>query len=380
MNMFQDPLVILCFASIIVIAFIILIAVTYLDPMRKKIKELGGKITRRGAGVLAVDGSALTLEYFSGSRDSSPWLKIAASGTFGSDLVIRQETSSDKFFKKIGLNREVQLSDQEIDEKLFFECDNPEFLKQLFLNADLKPLVLNILGHFSSIEITRNRCTFKRCPCEALNKISNEWVFAWARQLLAFVASVPRFVPGHHPEIASFKTWRVVLYAIGFVAFIAGIVSFLWANISFRVVDGARLWLLSIEANIVLSAGAFYYAFQKIKGFSRSARVLTHFLCTFGVGILLLGRYGVAVANGYFDETSARKFEQPLIGKYTTTHKSTTTYHAVVAPWHPEGRGWEFTVSPDAYGKIRVGRTYYGIVTKSGRYGFEWVVSERLIR
>jgi hypothetical protein len=346
--------------------------------MRRKIKELGGKINRKGEGVFTVDGQTVAVQYFSG--EGGPWFKISVSGTFGSQLTIRPETSRDKFYKKIGLNKEMQISDAEIDKDLFFECDTPEFAKQLFLSAQVKPLILKIFSYFNSIEITRDKCTIKRFPCEKLNKINNEIITDSARKLLNFVSFIPRSVSSYHSEVFSFKSWRAILYFIGYGLLVCGGICTLWANISFRVVDAMRLWLLSISINIAIFVAALCFAFQKIKGFSTSSKVLIHFLFSFGIGIVLLGRYGFAVTNGILDMTPAQKFEQVLINKYTETGDNSTTYHAVVAPWRPARSGWKFTVSQGEYGRIRVGKTYYAIITKSGRFGFEWVLSERLIR
>ncbi|MCX5708982.1 MAG: hypothetical protein NTY14_08480 [Candidatus Omnitrophica bacterium] len=377
MNLFLAPIIVIFF--VVMVVAVIFVTTRSPNSMKKKIKELGGDVNKKGAGVLIVGGKTLTIEYFPGSRNSSPWFKISTSGTFGSGLLIRWETSRDKFYKKIGLNQEVQVSDKAVDERLFFECDTPEFTKQIFLNPDVKPLVLKILSSFSSIEITEKTCTFTRSPSEPFNEISNEVIMDSARKLLAFVESIPRSDLGYHPEVSVFKTWKAALYFIGYGILVCGVVSFFWADFSFRVVDSLKLGLSSIGVNAVIFSAGSYFAFRRIKGFSTSSKVFIHFLFTFGIGILLLGRYGFAVANGIFDKTPAQKFEQVVMDKYTTTHKSSTTYHVVVAPWRLAIRPWGFTVGRAEYLGIVPGKTYYRIVTKPGQFGYEWVVSESLI-
>ena len=379
MNASSDYFVIIYLVSLVAIIVFIVVAIKLFDPMRKKIKEICGGVNRKGVGIFTVDGKTITMKYFAGSRNSSPRLKISTYGIFGCELVIRRETSRDKFYKKIGLNQEIQVPDKEIDEELFFECDIPEFTKQLFLNADVKPLALKILSYFNSIEITRDTCTLTKCPCERLDNISNEVIVDSARNLLIFVSFIPRFISSYHPEVLSFKKWGTALYFIGYGILACGVICFI-LSFAFRVVEPLRLWLLSIAVNILLFSGATYFAFQKIKGFSTSSRSLMHFIFSFGIGILLLGRYGVAVANGILDKTPVQEFKQVLVDKYTTRHKSSTTYHVVVSSWLPANPGWRFTESKEEYSRIQIGKTYYMIVTKSGRFGFEWVLYERLIR
>jgi hypothetical protein len=377
MNSLIGPFVVIFLAF--TVAIIIFVTTKRPMTMRKKAEGLGGKINGKGAGVFIIDGKTLVMEYSPGCRNSPSWFKISTSGTFGSELVIRLETPRDKFYKKIGLNQEVQVSDQKIDERLFFECDKPEFIKQLFLDQDVKLLVLKILCCFNTILITGNTCTFTRSPSEALDQISNEEITDSARMLLTLVSSIPKSDLGYHPEVVFFKSWRALLYVIGYGILICGVVSFLWANFSFRVVDSLRLWLISIAVNVFLFAAVSYFVFQKIKGFSTSSKVFIHFLFSFGIGILLLGRYGFAVANGNFDEAPAQRFERVVIDKYFTTGKSSTTYHVVLAPWRLGARPWQFTVGQGEYSGINLGKTYYMIATKPGKFGFEWVVSEKLL-
>ncbi len=364
------------YLSTIVFIFVLVI---FSNPMRKKIKEFDGQMNRQGEGIFSIDAKPVIIKYFPGFRGRSPEFRISTPGTFGAKLVVRTETSQDKFYKKIGLNSEVQIPDKELDDKFYFECDIPEFLNQLFLNSDVKPLVLDILTNFSSIEITKNICTFKQYPSGALENISKESITVATRKLLMFVTFIPRAVGNPHLELASFRIWRFILYFGSNIVLIGGIVFWAWASISFRIVDTFRFWYLSAGwAFACVSIGA-YLAFLRIKGFSTSARVFIHFLISFGIGTLLLVRFGGAAFNGIFDKSSVKKFEQVVINKYMTTHKSSTTYHVVVEPWHSGKSGWEFTVGQGEYAHIKPGSTHCQILTKSGRLGFELVISERLI-
>ncbi len=365
--------------TLFLLAIFIFVVRIFCGPMRKKIKEFDGKINSKGEGVFSVDGKTVTIQYLPGSRSRSPEFRMSTPGSFGAELVIRTETSLDRFYKKIGLNSEVQISDQELDDKFYFECDVPEFLNQLLLKSNVKPLVLDVLTNFTSIEITQNTCTFKQYPSGPLKDISKENITAAARKLLSFGNFIPQVVDDPHPELVSFKMWRSILYFMGTTILIGGIASSLWASISYRIVDALKFWCLSAGWAFAFMFVAANFTFLKIKGFSTSARVFLYFLGFAGVGTLLLARFGGAIYNGIVDQSSVQKFEQTVIDKYTTTHKGSTTYHVVVEPWRSGRNGWEFTVGRERYGHIRVGATHYKILTKAGRFGFEWVISESLI-
>ena len=80
------------------------------------------------------------------------------------------------FFKKIGLNREIQLADEFVDTNVYFECDEPEFVKHLFSNEQVKYSIVGIHKTWGTITISRNSCMVKISPCEPLSKIRNEWI------------------------------------------------------------------------------------------------------------------------------------------------------------------------------------------------------------
>ena len=371
----------LAFLPFIIFSVFILIIIAsrfIFNPVKKKMGELGGRINRNGEGVFSIDGQPITLKYTPGSRNRSPEFSLSTSGSFGADLVIRRETSQDRFYKKIGLNQEVPISDRELEDKFYFECDVPEFVNQLLSNADVKPLVLDIFNTFSSIVITQNICIFKLYPSSPLEDIAQESITDASRKLLSFVRFIPQNIGEPHPELASFRMWRFILYFIGITALVGGMVFFIWASVSFRIVDEARAWYWSLTASISVVVCMLYLAYLKIKGFSTSSRVFICFLITFSMGTLLSARFGGAVYNGVFDQSSTKKFEQVVINKYTTTHKGTRTYHVVIEPWHPAMSYWESTVTHRAYTSISLGSTLYQIFTKSGRLGFEWVVGERV--
>jgi hypothetical protein len=349
------------------------------NPVKKKMKLMGGSFNNKGEGLLSVDGKAFKLQYTAASRNRRPELKLSVPGQFPAELTIRIETSQDRFYKQIGLNNEVQLADQQLNDKFYFECDVEEFLKLLFLNSDVKPLVLDIMSSFSSIEITKKGCTFKQYPSAALESISHETILSYARKLISFVKYIPSSISTPHPELVSFQQWRFILYLLGGLASLSGFISFVWADTSFRIVDSLKFWNLTLTWALFIILPIGYFAFLRIKGFSTSARVLIYFILSFSIGIVLLTRFGGAVYNGKFDHSLVKKFNQVVINKYTTRHKSSTYYHVVVAPWHAGQKWWGFTVGSQTYSFIQPGVTHYEIATKEGLLGYEWIISEHLI-
>ncbi|MEI7998628.1 MAG: hypothetical protein WCH62_03890 [Candidatus Omnitrophota bacterium] len=352
-------------------------AAFFFNPFNELINSLGGKVNLNGEGVFPFQGKNISLKYTPGSRNSSPSLKLIIDGTFGANLLIRKETSLDKFYKRISLNRELQISDRDVNDKLYFECDDQEFLNYLFLNPNTKSEVFDILKDYSDIEISKNKCLFKKHPSPNISEITKEHVLLSAKELFDFSLLIPNS-GGSHPELATFKIKSIILYSLGTITLATGIISMIWANISYCVVDPIRLWVwasnYSVSFALVLVSGAFF----SIKGFSTSSKIFSYFFITLCLGAPLCGRYGIAVYNGFYDRSPVEEFEQVVINKYITHHKSSTYYHVVVSPWRQKMKDWSFTTNSLEYDNIQLGDTQYTISTSAGRLGFEWVLSERL--
>ena len=360
--------------------FIALVVILFISksPMKKKMKDLGGEVNKQGNGLITVDGRLILVQYIPGSRNRSPEFIISITGSFGAELTIRQETSQDRFYKSIGLNREPQIMDKQLNDRFYFECDVEEFVKQLFLSPDVKTLVFAVSDRFSSIVITKKACLFKQYPSPELDQLSPESITEAARQLIQLSKSIPQSISNPHPELMSFKRWRFVAYLMGGLAALTGFVSFVWASGSFRIVDNFAFWntTLSYAVVFILIISSFIYV--KIRGFSTSSRVLIYFLAMFIVGSILSFRYAGAILNGIKDRSAVKTHDQQVIEKYITTHKSSKTYHVVVDAWRAGRKPWSFTVSHRLYENTTEGSSLYRIETRSGYWGYEWVLSEDL--
>lgn len=348
------------------------------NSLKPLIIQNQGSININGEGILNVEGREVFVKYTPGSSNRSPEFKMYANGEFGTDLLIRYETSGDKFYKSVGLNREVQVPDREVNDQLYFECDDQDFVNRLFLNSKTKVDVFDLLKNYTDIEITTKRCLLKKYPAPPLSSITQEVLMASAKEVLDLASLIPNKA-GEHPEIITFKLRRAIVQVLGTIILVMGIFFWIWANVQFRVVDAMALWICSTNFTIPLALAVSALVFFIIKGFSTSSHVLTYFVITFSIGIILTGRYGAAVYNGIYDKERPSVFNQPVVDKYTTTHKSSTTYHVVVEKWRENMSNWHFTVSSSLYYQIHVHSTKYQIMTKPGRLGYEWVVFERML-
>jgi hypothetical protein len=322
-----------------------------------------------------IDGRTAYLSYYSISRYSSPELKIYMKGTFGAALVIRRERTIDRFWKSIGLNREVRIPDQELADKFYFECDDQGFVNQLLSDAGAKPLILDVFSRFNFIEITPTSCAFKQYPSDPLDDLGKDFIMDAAHKLSNFVDLIPVSAGVGSARLAFFQTWSGVLNFLGAGVLGLGCLFFFWAG-EYTLVDELRAWGLAAQWFWALYVPAACLAFVVIKGFSTSARVLIRFLISFGIGAFMVLRFGGVVYNCNFDHSPADRHQQIVVDKYVFHNKGGIFLNVDVTPWRVGMRNWTFAVNPGEYGRIRPGITRYFILVKPGRLHFEWVTGQ----
>jgi hypothetical protein len=263
-------------------------------------RELGGKITIDGKAVFQFRGKEIFVRYKGISRRGTPaTLGISTKGAFGGRLLIRRRSSWDRFYKKIGLNRELENSDPELFSDFYFECDDQEFLNQLLLNKEIKDRALKLLSYFSYIKIVPTSCLFKKCPAEQIASISKENILGIANEMLDFSAQIPT-TGGSHAELA-IRIKSYVLYFLGTTILFIGIMSLIIVSGGlYAVTADPELWIRTSEYCLAICLVVLVGAFFMIKGFSTSSKVLHYFLWSFCFGAFFIAWYGYPLYEGIF--------------------------------------------------------------------------------
>ncbi len=359
--------------TVILFGFIYALDTVY-NPLKEAMAQLGGKINYKGEAVFSLQGREICVKYYRGSRHSMPYIRMYVPGNFAGRLHIRYENSMDRFFKSIGLNRELQVSDRTTNSKLYFEGENQEFLKRLFTNPAAKEKVFELVTNSSSITITPSRCQVRMVCASKFTPMEKDLMVMAAKQLVSLAALIPSTTDSH-PDQAIFMIKRLCLYMSGSIALVVGIFSLGKGIMFYPIVDYGHLWIMSFACSVVIIVGVGAVVFLFIRGYSTSSKVFIYFLCTFSIGIILCARYGTAVMNGAQDISPVKQFDQVVMRKYMTTHKRSTTYHVDIKPWRSNRSAWSFTVNSNEYNSINPNQTVYRISTRQGAYGWEWITA-----
>lgn len=318
----------------------------------------------------AIDGRNVTVEkvYGSGKRKSPPRLVVTVDGTFAGKLRIRYENVWDRFCKWIGLNKEPEIPDRQVNDQLYFEGDDQQFVNRIFLNSELKRRVLEILAQKFIITIQPQKCTFTQYSYD--DPFDETVAQGFANVFGDFAAGLPK--SGEIEQNSRFEITKGLLWTLGFgvaaLGFILLIMSF-----QYCVVESGECWAYAKQYIAPLLISAAVVSFFLVRGFATSSNVYLVFMLCFNLGVVMAAYGGTQYVNGKYDETiEATDHIATVINKYTTRHKNSTSYHVVLPGWGNHRSSYSFTVSYATYASIIPGVTKYDVRTKPGKLGIEW--------
>lgn len=291
---------ILVFLLFVILLLFICVVFFRINAFKKLVAPLGGKGTASGTAVFPLRGKDIFLKYVSSntpSRDLSE-LHVYIKGAFGARCVLRPKGALDQFYIDIGLARELNAADPGLKDKVYFECEDQEFLNRLLINKKTHGKILGLLNDYTRIEITRDTCRFKK-NMPWVPSMTQENLLKMANDVLDFAAQIP-LGGADGIEFKAFESRRRIFAILGTMILALGAVCFL-RSAPFAHVESWRLWLWSLMYSAVVWLVVLPVAFQMLKGFSTSPRIFLYFLLTFCPGIVLIGRYGTAIYNGVYD-------------------------------------------------------------------------------
>jgi hypothetical protein len=339
----------------------------------------GGRRTSMYGGVINADGRDVAFHYTPRSKNSPAVLRLTLTGNFYAHAVFHTESSTEKFAKGIGLNREVQTNDPMFDNLVYIECEDKLFIDWFLKEPDTRQLLLEVLRTFTRFEIDGCRAVLVKTPCDDLALVASDDIRMAAQRMAILVASLPPAAGGQASSTPNTDEARgLERFFIGVVIAIvgAGVVLLIWGLSAYDPVMKGRLFSSSLYVSLPLAALAGYYFFNQLKGLSTSMRSFSTVTVTAVAGLILCCWGGAAVLNGMMDISPAQTHECNLSDKWISHSKNSTTYHVRVSSWDPQFPSYQFSVSHVLYDRLTSGDPCQ-IISRAGYLGFEWVTSRQ---
>jgi hypothetical protein len=305
---------------------------------------------------------------------SSYTIKIAcpSSGIFS----ISRESGFDRFFKSLGVTREIQTGDKDFDQEFFINTNAIEFTSAFFMNPEKCLTVKSILElGFTKVEHDGKTMAAICSPVKFEEPLDQTVI----QKIVSFLTQLSENINDHPGEgiYQASKNWkikRIVAFSIPILLCIVGVPTFFLGFFEYTPLDKWELFLKTLKFSVPSFLFFLIMALKLIKGRSSSHRelivVLVLALVAFPGAGMGLGTF----LNGWLDQSGATSYVVPVLEKYTTSTKNGKNYHLVLKSWRSSRYSESLRVSSSEYMRVKPNRTEMKVVTKPGYYWFEWIV------
>ncbi len=302
---------------------------------------------------------------------------------------VRREGGMERWFKRIGVNREMSIGVERFDAAFYLDASDPEALQRLLQVPEVRVRVERLFAHaYAELDLTGGWLRALFTPAPGAGVIGPALLDPAVETLHMLATLLGEGADGHTPEVdeppayapyAPNGGWtlrRVVAYLIPIVLLVAAPILLAFGIVDYPPLDatpfwhgallGLPLWLPLLWVSVRLLRGAAY----------SHTDVLT-------VGLLLLiATPLLAIAllvglNGCLDPVAAQRHPLTVAATYYTRSDRSTSYYLQVPSWRTPGALEELSVRRALYEQLAVGdRVEVGI--RPGYLGYPWISSVQL--
>ena len=376
------------FIAFAILFFLTIIIIIAIKQGNKRKEQIIGSLesdrikTKNNSGYGKIDDTEYEFEYFAGSRNAPAHflIKINLSSIVKAAFNIRKETKTDHFFKKLGIVQEIETNDIEFDRKFFIQTEFPSFSYKLLSLQNVRKAIQSIFSFgFTEVTFKKNQIIARVRPLKKDFSTSSQMVENIATELKFISEEIEKISINPIPEQVKNQFWRYVVYIKTALISIASITFLIIGIVKFRPFDGGTIFLHSLSFSLVCFVLFSYFAMIFLKGRSNSHHELIVIWIISLFSFIILGFGVMTTLNGALDKSNENEIETILLRKYYTKSKNSYTYYAVVESWRKGKVEQKIRVSRSFYKKLEKEKSRILIITKPGKFDFEWMVGYQLL-
>jgi hypothetical protein len=288
---------------------------------------------------------------------------------------------------------EVQAGDRNFDEFVYVESSQPQFVQHVLENARLRGLLVQCFEMgVSKIEVgggylkSGQGCiTIERSPY----KVKRDETLAHITEVLPLLECLHAELgeeqgrselPGRRQRGRSTRHKEAWLYAALSVFGALSIGSFFYGYEYFKPFALWESFLYSLSYSIALTLLCCAFVVFWVKGMSSAHRTVPiGWIVSLSCSLLLCWG-SVMWINGEWDASEKQSHEVPIVKKYYSRNKNSTSYFLIGASWDPQIPEVKLKVSRARYDRVHPGRTLMRVVTGKGYLNYEWISSYEEVR
>ncbi len=370
----MSPVLIITIVSFFII-FIISIISYKLAKRRKNNPKFNEDKIKRGAKVSDIyQGISYSYIYFRGGQNSPPYFDISIDCESYGEFKISKETKFDRFFKKIGIASEMETHDPDFDSKYYISSNTPDLPKNL-LSSEIRIIVDSLISRgFTTLILKKNKLHLKWVPYRTKSPLEKHEIEELVSELGKIQTKCSRIYQREVDQInTNWKTKRLFAFLIPGTLEILGVVALIIGFISYPPLDKLKLFAETLTVSIPVFFLYIWIAIKLLKGRSSSHRelIIVFFISITAFPLAFGG--GKAFLNGWMDKSESITHNVQIINKYITKSKDSKNYYIKTQSWR-EGRITEkLSLSRSKYNLVIPGSTNVTVVTKEGKFGYEWI-------
>ncbi len=368
--------------------FIIFIFLFAIRESKRTISKLSMVLPEAGkihfhfhpSGTANHGGQKYNYLYYAGSRNSPCRLAISIDVNSLAQFRIVKETKTDGFFKKLGINQELQTGDFDFDQKYYILSGANEFVSDVLREQSSRDTFRFVFETgFTEISLKDGKLEAEWQGFSFPANVQSESIARVIDALRRIAKNIPEQSPAMVIASKPSRMSQLARYAVHAIPFILGVAGFIFLVMADLPLDGQTFFFKSLFISLPSLLALVFFASKFLRGRASSGREVLFFSVVAVISMpLFVYGYGVYL-NCKTDHSSVIRHEVLVLSKRVEKSKSSTSYYMNVASWR-DARGAErLRVSRDFFQQVQPSESRVEIASRSGALRYEWVESYSLI-
>jgi hypothetical protein len=375
----SESIIVMIVATLFIIITLIIVLVALKKSRQRKQKLDSDAIKKGETGGGTVNGIDYTFRHFRGTHQVPPSFSVTVECPEGYAFKITKETAFDRFFKRLGLAVEVTTHDPSFDDNYYIAADNSMFAREYFGKSEHRRIIDKLFqAGFNQLQLKGRKLTALWMPYRLKTPPTREEVDEIAASLGTLREKIPTMPPEQPPGIPVWKFKRAVAFTVSILAVVTGLISMMTGLLEYTPLDGGTMFLDSLKYSLPLLVLFIYATIRMIRGRSASHREFVAIAVIALIGFPLAGFGYEATFNGVLDQSEPRHHEVLIIKKFISRSKNSKSYYLVVESWRKGTQTEKLKSNFRTYQKVTVNESRAIVVTKPGKFNFEWLESYRI--
>lgn len=361
---------------VIIIALVVIMAVKRKRRTAAAEAPEGPETVGKGAsGEGTYEGITYRYKHFRGTDKAPPYFSITIPCSTPGAFTIKRETKFDRFFKKLGVNVEIDTHDPAFDDTFYMTSDTIPFTRQFLEKSENRRSIQDLFNlGFNNLKHDGKTLTATWQNFPRRTRMETATMEKAVAQMAVPVHNLPKITTYETEEPSTWKLKRLFAFAFPILVTVTGIVALILTFTTYKPLDPGKVFVNSLQYSLPLFVLFTWFSIHLLKGRSSSHRELiaVFFICLLGFPLAGFGYNGYL--NGALDDNPPAVHEVLVVNKYYSKSKNSYSYYARVESWREAETTEKLGVSKKYYNSLQPGTSVITVTTKPGKFGFEWIV------